>query len=218
MYTGENKVARFTFRTPTETNNWRYVADLRKAAANAETFDRELELNINLYTPQPEIDYPDIDVVWRKFQNIFDTVKEAIRYFPVFVDYHTQMLQEMVDDNIMYAEIRTGVPELYDRDGRVYTVVETVQILKDLTDAFRVKNPRFLGLKLIYASHRKIDPRSYDDINVFRMLQAMFPNFVIGYDIVGQETAADPNSMFAEQISALAGDTRFFFHAGETSE
>lgn len=46
-----------------------------------------------------------------------------------------------------------------------------------------------------------------------------FPEFVIGYDIVGQETTAMPNAVFAEQIQILSKEnTKFFFHAGETSE
>lgn len=55
-------------------------------------------------------------------------------------------------------------------------------------------------------------------LGTFLIHRARFPNFVIGFDLVGQETVFDPNSLFADQINSLAGDTRFFFHAGETSE
>lgn len=47
--------------------------------------------------------------------------------------------------------------------------------------------------------------------------RARFPNFIIGFDIVGQETVFNPNSVFADQIQLLSKETRFFFHAGETS-
>lgn len=171
MYTTDRNVMRFTFKQPKESNNWRYVADLRKSAANVEAFDKQLEAQINLYTPQPEIDYPDIDVVWKKFQNMFETVRDAIRYYPVYVDYHTQMLQEMVDDNVMYAEIRTGAGELYDVDGRIYSSVETVQTLQNVVENFRARHPNFFGIKLIYAGHRGSNPNDYSDVNTFRELQ-----------------------------------------------
>lgn len=171
MYTTEKDVVRLTFKRPTETANWRYVADLRREAASAETFDKQLDALINLYSAQPEIDYPDIDVVWRRFQNMFETVRDAIHHLPVFVDYHTQLLQELLDDNIMYAEIRTGAGELYDTSGRIYNSVEGVQILWDIVERFRALNPRFFGIKLIYTAHRRGDPKSYYDVNTFKELQ-----------------------------------------------
>lgn len=170
MYTTDRGVVRFTFRRP-ERLDWKYVADMRSAASNIREFDRYLETHINLYTAQPEIDYPDIDVVWRKFQNMFETIKEAVVYYPVFVDFHYQMLQEMLDDNIMYAEIRTGASELYDDNGRTYSSVEAVQILQNIVTDFRLKNPNFFGAKLIYTASRRSDPSSYEDINTYRELQ-----------------------------------------------
>ena len=49
------------------------IVDLRKEHGDPKVFDKELDSYINLYTPQPEIDYPDINTVWNKFQNIFIT-------------------------------------------------------------------------------------------------------------------------------------------------
>lgn len=170
MYTTDQNVLRFTFRQP-KRFDWKYVADARKAASNVESFDRQLESHINLYTPQPEIDYPDIDVVWDRFQKMFETVKEAITYYPVYVDYHVQMLQEMLNDNIMYAEIRTGASPLYDDDGRIYSSFEAVQTLQNVVANFKDRNPQFFGAKIIYTAHRNADPKYYEDINNFRQLQ-----------------------------------------------
>lgn len=170
MYTTERNVVRFTFRRP-DNYNWNYVADLRKAATSVAGFDKQLESYINLYTPQPEIDYPDIDVVWRKFQGIFETVKELITYQPVYVEFHYQMLQEMLDDNVMYAEIRTGASELYDESGRVYSSVEAIQMLQSVVAEFKVKNPRFFGAKVIYTTGRTNDAQSFYDLERYRELQ-----------------------------------------------
>lgn len=59
------------------------------------------------------------------------------------------------------------------------------------------------------------------DSNLITLLdsfRARFPDFIIGYDIVGQEKIQSPESIFAEQIQMLSKDTRFFFHAGETGK
>lgn len=54
------------------------------------------------------VDYPDINTVWTKFQNIFTTVGDLIRFKDAFIAYTKQLLQEMFDDNIMYIEFRTS--------------------------------------------------------------------------------------------------------------
>lgn len=170
MYTTDQSVLRFTFRQP-KGNDWKYVADARRSSSNVEAFDQQLESHINLYTPQPEIDYPDIDVVWNRFQKMFETVKEAVTYYPVYVDYHVQMLQELLDDNIMYAEIRTGASPLYGDEGRIYSSFEAIQTLQNIVANFKERNPNFFGAKIIYTAHRNADPKYYEDINNFRQLQ-----------------------------------------------
>jgi hypothetical protein len=45
-----------------------------------------------------------------------------------------------------------------------------------------------------------------------------FPDFVIGFDIVGQEDLGEPLIQFVQQMQAIADKTKFFFHAGETSK
>lgn len=170
MYTTENNVVKFTFRKPAN-YNWNYVADLRRASPSIPAFDKQLESYINLYTPQPEIDYPDVDVVWRRFQNIFDTIKELVCFYPVYVDFHYQLLQELLDDHIMYAEIRTGAGPLYDISGRNYSSVEAVRILRDIITDFKLRNPKFFGAKVIMTTGRKDDPNSFAELNRFRELR-----------------------------------------------
>lgn len=47
--------------------------------------------------------------------------------------------------------------------------------------------------------------------------QAKFPDFVIGFDLVGQEDSGRPLIDFADQILTLPPTIKFFFHAGETN-
>jgi adenosine deaminase CECR1 len=45
----------------------------------------------------------------------------------------------------------------------------------------------------------------------------MYPNVVIGFDLVGQEDKGRPLKEFAEKLLTLGKETHFFFHAGETN-
>lgn len=40
----------------------------------------------------------------------------------------------MYDDNVMYMEIRTTLPNLYNLDGKVYDAAYTVKTFKDVVD------------------------------------------------------------------------------------
>lgn len=86
-----------------------YITKLRAAAVNVTAFDKELESNFNLYTPKPETDFPNANSVWNKFQYMFTTVNGIFSYLPTYVAYHRRILEELYEDNVMYAEIRTGV-------------------------------------------------------------------------------------------------------------
>lgn len=54
-------------------------------------------------------------------------------------------------------------------------------------------------------------------LDKYSSLQAKFPDFVIGFDLVGQEDSGRPLIDFADQILTLPPTIKFFFHAGETN-
>lgn len=45
----------------------------------------------------------------------------------------------------------------------------------------------------------------------------LYPNFVIGFDLVGQEDKGEPLVKFADQLNSVDPKINFFFHAGETN-
>jgi adenosine deaminase CECR1 len=104
------------------------INKLRSQAKNIEEFDKSLESSFNLYTKQPEIDYPDgkvfirfrkkvcneilqfsVNTVWKRFQNMFTTVNGIFSYVPTYKAYHRRLLEELYEDNVMYLEMRTGL-------------------------------------------------------------------------------------------------------------
>lgn len=58
----------------------------------------------------------------------------------------------------------------------------------EVTEEFKREHPLFIGSKIIYA---KVKFATNDNIgtyfDIFRQLQEKFPQFVVGFDLVGQE-------------------------------
>lgn len=47
--------------------------------------------------------------IWKRFEDIFETVDDFYRYAPTFCNYHKRLLEELCEDNIIYAEIRASL-------------------------------------------------------------------------------------------------------------
>ena len=83
---------------------------------------------------------------------------------------------------------------------------------------FNKDHVNFLGMKLIYAPSRTMNSTTFNDcITLVVQLRKLFPNFMIGFDLVGQEDKGEPLSVFADKLLTLNGSIPFFFHAGETN-
>ena len=50
-----------------------------------------------------------------------------------------------------------------------------------------------------------------------RSLKQELPNFIAGFDLVGQEDKGVPLVDFANELRLLDKDVQLFFHAGETN-
>lgn len=44
------------------------------------------------------------------------------------------------------------------------------------------------------------------------------PNFIIGFDMIGQEDTGNMLSKYVNELSDLPNTANYFFHAGETSK
>ncbi|SPP80306.1 adenosine deaminase 2 [Drosophila guanche] len=208
-------------RTPKEhecQSGYVRVADERRSSIDPLVYDQNFERLINLYTPVPELEYPTITKVWDRFQSMFRTFGDAINYLPAFRAYHWQMLEELYNDNVMYAEIRSGFSRLYDASGRTFSRERTIQEFYALNEKFVRLHPDFLGIKLIYAVHRGHDVDQIGQlVEDFRQLHKAFPNFVVGFDLVGQEDKGQPLYKLLPALKDLPPKAHFFLHAGETN-
>lgn len=97
-------------------------------------------------------------------------------------------------------------------DHNEYTEEDILEIFIEATEEFKRENPLFIGSKVIYAPLKAVTKSKIEYyIEVVRKLHAKYPQFLAGFDLVGQEDTVPGIFTFVEQI------LKFFFHAGETN-
>nr|XP_043067539.1 adenosine deaminase 2-like [Drosophila bipectinata] len=193
------------------------ISEERDYAWYTSIYDDGLEKSINLRAAYPEMVFPTLKDVWDKFQNMFGTMGDVFSYLPAFQRYIWQMLTELYLDNVMYAEIRSSLKELYDEKGKVYSKDFTTRLYINISKKFVKEYPDFLGIKIIYGGRRSDITTIKQSIKEFIQLNKDFPEFVIGYDLVGQEDKGMPLHSVLDALDELPEATRLYFHAGETN-
>lgn len=204
------------FNEPDTSCNWKLVKDLREADP---TFDELLKSQISIIVDNPYEAYPDINAVWSKFAVVFGTITPMLTYAPVWKDYFYQILKELYEDNTMYMEFRGTLPECYDVDGTKYKEVDVVGFYVEVLKQFKLDYPDFQGARFIYAPSRKVAGETVDAyVDTMLVLNELYPDFMAGFDLVGQEDLGEPLSDFIPQLQRLrAAGITVFFHAGETN-
>lgn len=85
-------------------------------------------------------------------------------------------------------------------------------------DRFIKDHPDFIGVKIIYAPRRAVDGEKVDYyLETLMQLKKLYPNFVAGFDLVGQEDKGKPLTEFANKLNVVDQEIPYFFHAGETN-
>lgn len=117
--------------TCTSPAGWKLLADLRANASIADYINARLKKGL---TPMTAPDtaathHADVDGGWVPFDKP-SFLQPLFTYVTVFVDNLYQGLKEFHDDNVMYLEIRSSLPSLYDLDGNVYGPHEVARIMR----------------------------------------------------------------------------------------
>ena len=158
-------------------------------------------------------------------------MSSLISYKPVFRDYFYQALQEFMEDNVQYVEVRTVLPDKVCRGLQtcdIMSQLEVAQLYKSVADQFTSDNKEdFCGARMVYAPIRAVNVSTVEQYLDFTntLLSPNQPpktdlsNFFVGFDLVGQEDPGKPLIDFADAILRAASgnpNLRFYFHAGET--
>ncbi|CAG5047730.1 unnamed protein product [Parnassius apollo] len=197
---------------------WELVKDKRYSSSGAEKFDNELKKYFTLVTDNPKEVYNNINVVWNKFQNYFINTAGLFSYKPVWEQYFYDTLKAARDDNIMYLEIRSVLPPLYDLKGNVFDSIATAESYKKILDKFKTDFPDFFGAKLIYAPSRLVNVEVVKNyVEIAKEIRRKMPHFLAGFDLVGQEDLGGPIKDFLAELIKSSDEINYFFHAGETN-
>lgn len=210
----------FSLKTPTSQceTAWQLARHARHSSGNVEKFDAKLRKYFTVVIDNPHEKYTDVNAVWTEFQQYFIATSGLFTYKPVWEKYFYDTLLAFREDNIMYAEIRSVLPDLYDLDGTKYDVIDTAASYKKVNDQFMNDYPDFFGTKLIYAPLRAVNVETVKQyVNIARKLKQKFGDFIAGFDLVGQEDVGSPTKEFLKVLSEAGDELTYMFHAGETN-
>uniref|UniRef100_A0A1I8PKD4 Adenosine deaminase n=1 Tax=Stomoxys calcitrans TaxID=35570 RepID=A0A1I8PKD4_STOCA len=193
---------------------WELMSKVRELNG-AKPVDEYLREHLTLYPVQK---FEDNNQAWQQFMGIFGLLDGLLLYAPVWADYYYNALEEFYADGVQYLEFRSTLPILYDLDGNKYTEMDTVDIYKQTLDKFMAANPGFIGSKLIYAPLRNVDDATMEHfVRTCIEIKKKYPDFLAGFDLVGQEEPGRPLKDFIPQLLSIPDDIDFIFHAGETN-
>ncbi|XP_017132961.1 adenosine deaminase 2 [Drosophila elegans] len=193
---------------------WQPMEKLRELRGE-ENLRKHLLVRFSMY---PLASFTTNAHAWRHITGIFDLLDGLLQYAPLWGDYFYNALKQFYADGVQYLEVRTVLPQLYCLDGSLLPKRQTVQIYKDTLERFKKENPGFIDSKLIYAPLRHVQPEVVGQyVKECTELNKEFPDFVVGFDLVGQEDVGHPLSRFAEELLKLPDHINFYFHAGQTN-
>ncbi|BFF99499.1 adenosine deaminase 2 [Drosophila madeirensis] len=209
---------RFSLEKPTietlEPCNWEPMEEFRQRRG-AENVRRYLQRRFSMY---PFSNFKSNNEAWTHFMGIFMLLDGLLCYAPVWGDYYYNALQEFYEDGVQYLELRSVLPPLYCIGGEMLSIRDTVAIYQAEMERFKASHPDFIGSKLIYAPLRGVEPKVVEEyVKTAVELNKEFPNFMIGFDLVGQEELGRPLNDFVEPLLTMPEHIHFYFHAGETN-
>ncbi|KAL2275041.1 hypothetical protein FJTKL_02580 [Diaporthe vaccinii] len=172
---------------------------------------------------------------WEEFNARTQMMKGLFNYERAYRKYTRRCLEDLISDNIQYAEIRPNfmdTNQVWTDDGtRKIDNVGIMEMIIQEVERFQKEktggDAYFAGLKIIYCC-----PRSYPKEKVANGLaeclrfKQRWPTWIAGFDLVGEEGKGKPLSAFVPEFlqfqkdcnEAGVGEIPFLFHCGETLE
>ncbi|KAI9708192.1 MAG: hypothetical protein M1820_004146 [Bogoriella megaspora] len=172
--------------------------------------------------------------IWARFNQGTRCFKGLLGYESVFRWYIGEAINDMINDNIMYAELRPmlldksipsddGLSQLSHSDQMNIVVEEVAKKKEQLRKKNKLEKFPF-GLKIIYCTPRSISKERMvsEMLDCIKLKQA-FPDLICGFDLVGAEDRPNPINFYRDELLAFTSTCKdlgieipFLFHAGET--
>ncbi|EAT82681.2 hypothetical protein SNOG_10346 [Parastagonospora nodorum SN15] len=175
-----------------------------------------------------------VNGVWARFNQATRCFKGLLNYESVYVWYIGEAIDRMIEENVMYAELRpmlldksipkdSGKEELRNA-AQMHLIVKGV-----LAKQAQLKKQQRLhkfpfGLKIIYCTPRSIPKKMMqEEMKQCIGLKEKFPKLICGFDLVGAEDRPNHIGFYRDELVAFKKtcearglDIPFMFHAGET--
>lgn len=197
---------------------WQLMSDIRRSENDIESFDERVKKHFSIVIDNPNETYGDVNTVWNRFMHYFTVTTPFLSYKPAWEYYFYEVMKALREENVMYLEIRSILPILYDLEDNVYTNIDTAASYKNVIDKFVSDFPDFIGAKLVYAPLRRVHGDTVEDyIETAKQIKEKYPDLLAGFDLVGQEDLGIPIIDFLPQLTRAVGEIEFIFHAGETN-
>jgi adenosine deaminase CECR1 len=164
--------------------------------------------------------------IWRRFQRCFNELQQLFRFKPFYINVINRILSDSVDEHVQYIEYRHEPGKVFEIvEGRLKRIGEAgeLELLTSLVDDFKATHKNFFGVKLIWPTQRGGSAVVSALQNTAKFAN-IYPNFVIGYDLLGQEDKGFSLLRNIDMIDGLlanltAANTTFskFYHSGESA-
>lgn len=187
------------------------IRDVRESTPN---FDAELHKLLTIGKEDESV--PNI---WTEFSACFARVSGFLKRVDVYKDYYTDALMRLVDDRIQYVELRAGIGQFKAVDGTPLSAEEMLDLLLSIEQTVRDQRDSAFDLNLIISGHRSSDQTqqaAYLDEAITWHTDQRYDDFVIGYDIVGEEDPGQSNYYYVNVFLDRKGEIPLYFHAGES--
>jgi adenosine deaminase CECR1 len=171
---------------------------------------------------------------WACFNQGTRAFKGLLNYEGVYRWYIGHMVESMIRDKVMYAELRPMLMDKFipsndgktqlDHKAQMKIICEEVEKKQEELKAQNKLDLFPFGLKIIYCTPRSI-PRARMEVELqdCLKLKLQYPKLICGFDLVGAEDRpnhigfyADLLVAFTETCKQLNVSIPFMFHAGET--
>ncbi|XP_031334053.1 adenosine deaminase 2-like [Photinus pyralis] len=195
---------------------WTLISTLRGIDAN---FDEWLRSQFTMYHENDIDIYKNKTQIWLVFEKTFSAIKGLVTYRPIFEEYFYEVLRLLFEDNVMYLEFRSTLPEMYELNGSTYKSEDTVRFYDDVIEKFKRTHPKFVGARLIYAPDRDNNNQTFNNIaSILLNVKVGHPKILAGFDLVGQEDLGAPLLSYLWEVKRIAKlGIDVYFHAGETN-
>lgn len=166
------------------------------------TFYQDLR---ELLTFEQAMDRDSVDI-WKEFQVIFQRLNGFVKYEKIFVDYITDGLKILADDNIQHAELRMPYRNYLYSLGQTADPTDLprfLQALDQIDQNIKAIDPDFT-FNIIHTNLRFRNTAAiWADMQEIYQNKVQHPRWLKGYDLVAEEDAGHPTLFHVQNFLQL---------------